>query len=66
MPVDLQKEIQEFVNTWGPGREHAALRPAFINRLHWLMNEYAKAALAHGNLPEVGMPHRERKGKDAT
>lgn len=59
--VDLQVEIEKFVQTWGPDPDkHAAVRDAFIRKLRALLNSYAQAAIKHGNVPEVGKPHVER------
>ena len=56
--ASLQEEIERFVATWGPDPDtHGLLRPAFINRLRWLLNRYAEAALKHGAIPEEGVPH---------
>lgn len=54
----LQENIEGFVETHGPAAGSVAWRrERFINDLRVLLNEYAGAALAHGNLPEVGAPH---------
>jgi len=56
----LQTGIEHFVDTWGPGRGERALRASFIYSLRRLMSAYAEAALQHGGLPDVGVPHGGR------
>ena len=56
--MTLQEKIQQFVNTWAP--KHVFLRSSFVDELRELMNDYAQAALAHGDIPEVGVEHRHK------
>lgn len=59
--MTLQDKIVRFVETWGPDKgKHGTLRDVFIESLRKLLNEYAEAAIKHGNIPEVGKPHRTR------
>jgi hypothetical protein len=57
--MNLQEEIEHFVQAWGPDAKD--LRHSFIIKLRELLNNYAAAAIEHGNLPEVGRPHRETR-----
>ena len=54
--MSLQTEIETFVEAYAPPEPW--LRKMFIDALRKLMNQYAQNALLHGNVPEVGSPHR--------
>lgn len=53
---DLQDRIVAFVKKHGP--KDMKLAGEFVWDLRSIMNEYARFAILHGNLPEAGMPHK--------
>lgn len=60
--MTLEDRIVHFIATWGPGRLPVApaarwSREAFIAELRELLEEYARAALVHGNLPDTEHGH---------
>lgn len=59
--LTLHDEVKQFVLRWGPKSDK--LCESFVWHLRDLMNSYALAALAHGDLPEKGVPHRKAKRK---
>ena len=65
MQFGLQFEITAFVDEYAP--KSTAARGRFIQKLRILMNEYARSAIAHGDIPEVGVPHKPlEKGRRLT
>ena len=55
MRFGIQFEIETFVDDYAP--EARAARERFVRKLRELMNEYARNAIKHGDIPEVGAPH---------
>lgn len=54
--MNLQRQIEAFVNMYAPVAQSS--RDLFIGRLRAIMNEYARSAIAHGDIPETGVAHR--------
>jgi hypothetical protein len=53
--MDLQKQVEEFADRWGP---HTELRYAqFVVELRELMEAYGRAAIEHESLPDTEHEH---------
>lgn len=52
--MTLQARIERFVTTYAP----LSRSGKFVEDLREVMAEYARAALEHGDLPDVGVQHK--------
>jgi hypothetical protein len=72
--TEILTAIEQFVHAWAPApsKVHVYDSPApskvhmqhdaFISDLRRLLNDYAQAALKHGDLPEKRVPHQQTPG----
>jgi hypothetical protein len=59
--MTLEDKIICFVNAYSPDElDRPYLRTAFIEQLRALMDEYARNAIVHGNIPDTEHPHVDR------
>lgn len=54
--MDLQEKIERFAANYGP-KEPSRFND-FVFELREVMNDYARAAIVHGDVPEEGVPHK--------